>query len=134
MREFNDNKITELAERTLKVAKHIMTLPDEEPEEETLQGEPSDSPFVGDWVIDKSFARWELHVRPDLTGTYEDGSGYSCKLGNVKVEDDNVAFSFVIDKGGFGIDIQFEGKVNGDRLDGVGMGNGFEMPIDGERA
>ena len=134
VREFNDNKITELAERTLKVAKHIMTLPDEEPEEEPLQGEPSDSPFVGDWVIDKSFARWELHVRPDLTGTYEDGSGYSCKLGNVKVEDNNVAFSFVIDKGGFGIDIQFEGKVNGDRLDGVGMGNGFEMPIDGERA
>ena len=90
----------------------------------------------GDWVIDKSFARWEIHVKPDLAGTFEDGTGYSCKLSNVKAEGDKVAFDFVMDKGGFGIDIQFEGKVEGDRLNGVGMGNGFKtpMPIEAERA
>jgi len=135
VREFNENKISELAERTVTIAKQIMALPDEEPEEETdtASGEPSDSPFVGDWVIDKSFARWDIRVKADLTGTFKDGTGYSCKLHNVKAEGKKVAFDFVIDKGGFGIDIQFEGKVDGDKLNGVGMGNGFEMPIDAER-
>jgi ADP-ribosylglycohydrolase len=136
VREFNENRISELAERTVTIAKQIMALPDEEPEEETdtASGEPSDSPFVGNWTIDQSYARWDIRVKTDLTGTFEDGTGYSCKLHNVKAEGKEVAFDFVMDKGGFGIDIQFEGRVDGNKLDGVGMGSGFEFPIEAERA
>ena len=128
-----DNKISELAERTRTIAKDVMTMPDHEPEEESVPGEPSDSPFVGNWIIDQSYARWVIHVEPDLTGTYDDGMGFSCKLKNVKAEGDKVAFAFILDKGGFGIDIQFDGRVVGDMLEGVGNGNGFEIGIKGER-
>ena len=38
-----------------------------------------------------------------------------------------------MDKGGFGMDIQFDGRVVGDMLEGVGNGNGFEIGIKGER-
>ena len=128
-----DNKISELAERTRTIAKDVMTMPDEEPEEESVPGEPSDSPFVGNWIFDQSYARWVINVEPDLTGTYDDGMGFSCKLKNVKAEGNKVAFTFILDKGGFGIDIQFDGKVVGDMLEGVGSGNGFEFGIKGER-
>jgi ADP-ribosylglycohydrolase len=133
VRGFNDNRISDLAKRTTNIAKAVMTMPDDAPEIAARPEKSSDSPFIGNWIIDQSYARWVIRVNPDLSGTYEDGTGYSCGLERVTAEGNRVSFSFVLDKGGFGLEVQFEGTIVGNRLEGVGSGNGFEFGIAGER-
>jgi hypothetical protein len=130
----NENLISELAQRTKVIARDVMSMPDELPMGKTVSTVISDSSLVGDWIFDLSHSRWKIHVEPDLTGTFDDGRGYTCPLRKVSAEDNIVAFSFELDKGGFAIDTQFDGKVNADRLDGVCIGNGFEFSLEGERS
>ncbi len=133
VRDCNENRISDLAERTLRVANIIMTV--EEPSEDASPGVAVDSPFVGHWTLTLDFATWRFHVAPDLTGTFEDtSSGNVSNLKEVTVDGNRVHFAFDVDKGGWSIELVLDGVIDGDHLRGDCMGNGAEFSVEGRRS
>jgi len=89
------------------------------------------SPLVGSWKLSSDWGggkTWELImvVNPDLTGTVEDvEAGVSSDLSNVVSDGNAVSFSCVY-PGSTEFEINFEGTVTGDAIEGefvTDMGN-----------
>ena len=134
VRDCNDNRISDLATRTHRVATELMTTPHSKPDQPAPPLAAVDGALQGEWRLQLAQAEWVLRVQRDLSGTVEDAtSGDVSKLRNVETDGNKVRFRFPIDKGGWSVDVDFEGVVRGDRLVGNCFGDGFEMHATGVR-
>jgi ADP-ribosylglycohydrolase len=123
VRDCNDNKISELAARTHNVAKSILA---EKARIDTGHGTPADetkSSLVGTWSMTSWWTGAEppytITVKPDLTGILEDiKSGDIHDLSDVKSESDTVSFGYAMDKGGWEVEMFFEGFIGGNTIKG----------------
>ena len=134
VREFNDNKISELARRTSTIAQQILALPNEELGTAYLSKDADDNPFIGKWIFDLGFDLQTVYIEPDLSCMQEDQYGQRQRLDNAKIEGRKVSFDFIIEKAGFGFEAHFEGELSGNTIQGTGSGSGFDFEMGGERS
>ena len=135
VRECNDNKISDLAARTHKVAREILEAKGATAATGTGVEENS---FVGSWSLSYSFkgvpTTYEMIVNPDLSGTLKDvKSGEVAELINVRVIGNIVSFGYMIDKGGWDFEMSFEGFIAGDSLTGDFFAGAGGYPVTGAR-
>jgi hypothetical protein len=136
VRDNNDNRISALAERTLQVAIKMLNVPDVVEEETVTEPFPQgmSEGLPGIWNFQLGFGRHELRVRDDLTGEIEMIEFNEVKkISDVKIDGNRVCFSFGVDKGGYEVDIAFDGTIDGDRLIGQCSSGGFEFSATGKR-
>ena len=135
VRDCNDNRISELAERTHRVANQMLLPPVEEEVAETsatAAGDPGELP--GKWRLVQTWGEYILTVDDDLSGQMEFTTfGEVSKIRHVHVDGNRVSFVFGANKGDYEIDIDFQGTVAGDRLTGISTGSGVEFPVNGVR-
>ncbi|MYD98294.1 MAG: ADP-ribosylglycohydrolase family protein [Gammaproteobacteria bacterium] len=132
VRDCNDNRISELAERTHRVASAILAPAEEEDESEPIGD--GDGGLPGTWKMDLEWGDLILKVDEDLSGRIEmKAFGETRKIRNVRIEGNKVRFAFGMPKGEVDMDIEFEGTVRGDRLKGTCSGGGFEFALNGVR-
>lgn len=126
VRTQNDNKISELAERTLKVAKMIATATDDD----IIQDAPLASTPGGVWALETGWGDLKLDFS---SGTIE-FVGHD--LEPIKIQSSSychpeLKFSYCMDKGSWDLEMEFEGTVNDDTLEGVFYPH--EAPVQGHR-
>lgn len=132
VRDCNDNRISELAERTRRVASAILAPVEEDEEAEPITD--GDGGLPGTWKMDLEWGDLVLKVDEDLAGRIEFAAfGETRKIGNVRIEGNKVRFVFGMPKGEVDMDIEFEGKVRGARLKGTCSSSGFEFSLNGVR-
>ena len=130
VRDENDNKISELAKRTLSVAETILEQKDHKAA--GLQEKNTES-------VNASFGTWELEAGwGHMILCFEKGEidfindGYDpYPIVSSSYNNPELKFSFGIDKGGWDFEIDFEGTIDGDKLEGI-----FHMmdtPVKGHR-
>ena len=118
VRDENDNKISELAKRTLSVAKTILEEKDHKAAGLKEQNITS---------VDASFGTWELEAGwGHMILSFEKGEidfindGYDAyPIVSSSYNNPELKFSFGIDKGGWDFEIDFEGTIDGDQLEGI---------------
>jgi len=111
VRDENDNKLSDLATRTLAVAKTILTTSDQD-DKATLTGEAS-----GIWELETG---WGVHLLKLGEGTVyliDDNLG-PYPITASSLTDGELKFSFGIDKGDWDFLVDFEGRLDGDTLEG----------------
>ena len=129
VRDFNDNQISDLADRTYEMAKRISNEDDDDATPSTETGSP-----IGSWKVTLQPGDYTLIVRDDLSGQMKSiHHDDSSNLQNVRVSGNKVRFTFSMKKGDTSVDIDFVGTVRGDRLEGHCDSNGFEFPLAGVR-
>ena len=139
VRECNDNRISELAERTWRVAKTMLApAPPKPPAQEKTAEAPSAASaggLPGTWMLDFSWGDLVLTMHTDLSGQVEFlAHGEVSKVRDARVDGDRVRFTFSANKGETELDIDFDGKIAGDRLAGECVCDGFEFAATGTRA
>jgi len=135
VRDCTDSKISDLAERTYQVTKTIL----EEKAAAAMADDGSGRALVGSWKL--SGQKWSavfpptLIVNPDLTGRLEDAeSGEIVALPDMKFQDNIVSFSVYLEKGGWQVEMTFEGLVSGDEIKGDIYSYDGGFPVTGVRA
>lgn len=137
VRDCNDNRISELAERTFQVAKTMLAPPRQaerrEPEAK-VSPQSAASGLPGTWRLDLAWGEPVLTVHPDLSGqvaytAYDEVS----KVRELRVDGDRVRFAFAAFKGETEVDVAFDGRIAGDRLVGECVSAGFEFPATAAR-
>jgi len=139
VRDCNDNRISDLAARTLQVAEKLL----EErtrigTEEVESSGEGTENPLIGSWTLSWHMVgaetAYRMVVNPDLSGTLEDVKGGETRqISDVKCDGDTVGFSYTIDKGGWEMELYFEGFITGNTLKGDLFGGVGGMSVTGVR-
>ena len=112
VRTENDNKISDLAKRTLAVARELANAP-EEKQVAVLTGEAA-----GIWELDTTWGPQLLDLTEgkitwplaDIEGSNLTGSSF---------QNPQLKFSYGIPKGGWDYEVDFEGTINGDELEGA---------------
>ena len=133
VRDCNDNRISELAARTQRVAT-TMLAPAEQ-EDEVPPVADGDGGLPGTWKMDLDWGGLVLEVNEDLSGQIElTAFGERRKIRKVRVEGNKVGFVFGMPKGEVDTEIEFQGRVRGDRLEGTCTGSGFEFSMNGVRS
>ena len=124
VRDCNDNRISELAARTHRVAMAMLAPPPAQPAAAPRTSATAGA-LAGTWRF-KLWGELVLTVRPDLSGTvtYEE-FGEVSKLRDVRIDGDRVRFVFTAHKGETDVSIAFDGRLSGDRLAGECTGDGF---------
>ncbi|MGI9233674.1 MAG: ADP-ribosylglycohydrolase family protein [Woeseiaceae bacterium] len=127
VRTQNDNKISDLAARTLEVAKVVAAAKEEDAKVETA---PLTSTPGGVWELETG---WGDQVLDFSAGTLE-FVGHDMEL--IKIQSSSychpeLKFTYCIDKGGWDLEIDFEGTVDEDTLEGVYYP--YEAPAHGRR-
>lgn len=131
VRDFNDNQISDLADRTFQLAEQFAAEPDVE--EHAPSSAESDS-LVGSWKMDFQHGDFTMLVHDDLSGVMQNvAHNETSALKNVRVTGNRVHFTFLLNKGETQTEIDYVGKVLGNRLEGFGESNGFEFPLNGDR-
>ena len=137
VRDNNDNSINALSERTCKVVRRVLDYV--EVEEKSEPGEPLSPEMTGNlpgvWRATLSYGDNVLTINPDLGGQIEMvAMDVTQPLRNVKVDGHQVKFSYNMPKGGgFEIEVDFEGAIDGDTLEGLCMTGGFEFGLTATR-
>ncbi len=132
VRDFNDNRISDLADRTYRMTEKILSTPDKSADAETELGQ--DGGFAGVWKMQLGENEYSLVIQEDHTGYMSSKSaGQKSKLREVKVDGNHIRFDFALNRGSSEVDIEFRGRLNGDRLVGAGETNGFEFELTGLR-
>lgn len=134
VRDCNDNRISELAERTHEVAIQMMLPPaaDGEDAEAVVAGATAE--LRGKWALDVTYGKQVLTVNDDWSGQIElTAFGEVSKVRNIRVEGNKVSFVYGVNKGEMVIDIEFKGTLRGDRLTGQCSSNGHEFEMTGVR-
>ena len=133
VRDCNDNRISELAERTHRVASAILSPPVEEaPAQPIADG---DGGLPGTWKLDLEWGNLVLTVDADLSGRIDlTAFGETRPIRNVRIEGNKVRFTFAMPRGDYDMDIEFDGTVRGARLTGVCASAGFEFSLNGVRS
>ncbi len=135
VRDCNDNRISELAERTHRVAKEMLAPPKPAPARTTATPPSAESgELPGKWRLDFSATDLVLTVNDDLSGQAEYTQyGEVSKIRDVRIDGHRVRFAFSAFKGEAEVEIEFEGKLEGDRLSGVGASGGSQFALGGVR-
>ncbi len=125
--EFNDNRISELAERTHRVAQQISQLDETESAlEPVIDGDPTN--FLGTWRMTLPHAAYIVRINPDLTGEIEmESFGEKSRVKQASVKGHQLQFTFGIDKGGWETELTFDGKIDGDTFAGTCTSSGYEF-------
>jgi ADP-ribosylglycohydrolase len=112
----NDNKISDLASRTLEAAKVIAAAPEIE-EPKAAKRAPLSGPAGGTWELETGWGRQLLQFS---AGTIEwmDNELGPYEITASSFQNPELRFSFSIDKGGWDLEVDFEGTVNDDMLEG----------------
>ena len=127
VREHNDNKISELAARTVKVAKVIATAPKDEvvAKNATLSGAAG-----GIWELETGWGRQRLDFTVGTIEFIDDEFGpYNITASSYGHPE--LKFTFGIDKGGWDFEVSFEGTVSEDSLEGAFFP--MDTPVSGKR-
>ena len=124
VRDCNDNRISELAERTHRVAMDMLAAPEED--DAAPVGDTGGLP--GTWTLDFNWGKPVLTVNDDLSGQVE-YTAYDevSKIRDVRVDGKRVRFVFGMHKGETEVDVEFVGTISGDRLAGDCTSGGFEF-------
>lgn len=134
VRDCNDNRISELAERTHRVALVEMIVPPGEEEEVGPAVENAEVELRGKWTLDVTYGKQVLTVNDDWSGQIElTAFGEISKVRNMRVEGNKASFVYAVNKGEMVLDIEFNGTLKADGLRGVCSGNGFEFEMTGVR-
>ena len=136
VRDCNDNRISDLAERTHRVA-NAMLLPPAAEEEEEPPEITGDAPaeFRGKWTLEVSWGRQLLTVNDDHSGQVEFlDFGEISKIRKVRVDGNRVSFVVGIEKGDYELEQEFEGTIKGDQLKGIFTAAGYESSVTGVRS
>ena len=124
VRDCNDNRISELAERTHRVATEMLAPLVEEDAEPV--GDTGGLPGI--WVLDLHWDKPVFTVNDDLSGQVEyPSSGETSKIRDVRVDGNKVRLVFGLHKGETEVDMEFVGTIAGDRLTGECTTGGFEF-------
>ena len=132
VRECNDNRISELAARTHRVAKEMLAPPKPAPAQTPPSGQSRELP--GKWRLGFAGTEVVLTVKDDLTGQAEYTEyGEVSKLRNIRVDGSRVCFVLTAFKGETEVDIDFDGRIDGDRLHGEATSGGAVFDLSGVR-
>jgi ADP-ribosylglycohydrolase len=124
----NDNKISDLAARTVKVAKVIATAPKDEKvvKNATLSGAAG-----GIWDLETGWGKQRLNFDVGTIEFVDDELGpYNIVASSYSHPE--LRFAFSIDKGGWDFEVNFEGTVSEDSLEGAFFPG--DTPVHGRRA
>ena len=133
VRDCNDNRISELAERTRRVAMRMLSAPEEDKAAGPLAEQPA-ADLPGTWALDLPWGKPVLTVRADLSGQIEfKAFGEVSKIRDVRVDGTKLRFVFATYKGDSEVDVAFEGTLTGDGIVGECTSGGFEFATTGAR-
>ena len=114
----NDNKISDLAQRTFAVGKKIDSPP------ERLVKEKLEGPAEGSWELQSAWGTQLLNFA-NATIEFTDMGRYASedipdpsRLASSSYNHPELKFSFAIDKGGWDYEVDFEGEIDDDTLEG----------------
>ena len=113
---------------TLKVARKLEVEPEPEEIPEAVEG----SLVAGRWKMYMGQQDWTLTIADNHTGTFDDGAG-TTRIRKLQVDGNKLTFDFDIDKGGWSIELSFDGKVDGDRIEGECTAAGSAFAVQGTR-
>jgi ADP-ribosylglycohydrolase len=133
VRGCSENRISDLAARTFRVAKKVQEEGRSEP-----GTEGSERSLVGSWSLTSSWggveAQHSLVVKPDLTGTLANASwGTLHELPKIEVDGNTVSFNHFVEKDGWEMEVRFEGFVHGDTIKGDFFTGVGDMSVTGVR-
>ena len=130
VRDENDNKISELAKRTLSVAETILKEKDQKAAGLQNQSASSVNASFGTWELEAGWGHMILCFEKGEIDFINDGYD-PYPIVSSSYNNPELKFSFGIDKGGWDFEIDFEGTIDGDKLEGI-----FHMmdtPVKGHR-
>ena len=137
VRDCNDNRISELAERTHRVANAMLLAAAREQEEERppeVAGAAA-AKLPGKWTMEMTWGRHVLTLNEDYSGQVElVAFGEISKIRNVRVDGNRLSFVFGVKKGDYDMDMDFEATVAGDEIKGTCTAAGYETRVTGVRS
>ena len=130
VRDCNDNRISELAERTHRVAARILSEPLEAGSGEASPA-GSSGVFPGKWTLNLPWGALVLALDDDGSARIESSaSGESTEIRDFRVDANEVSFVFEAMQA----DVEFHGTVTGDRIAGqCSSSAGFALDVTGAR-
>jgi len=128
VRNENDNKISDLAARTVEVAKVIAAAKDTV--DEKAARAPLSGPAGGIWELETG---WGNQLVNFVTGTMEfvDDEFGPYDIVSSSYSHPELKFSYCIDKGGWDFEVDFEGTVSGETIEGTFYPG--DVPVKGRR-
>jgi ADP-ribosylglycohydrolase len=118
VRDENDNKISELAKRTLSVAATILEEKDHKAAGLKEQNTASVNASFGTWELEAGWGHMILCFEKGEIDFINDGYD-AYPIVSSSYNNPELKFSFGIDKGGWDFEIDFEGTIDGDQLEGI---------------
>ena len=118
VRDENDNKISELAKRTLSVAATILEEKDHRAAGLKEQNTASVNASFGTWELESGWGHMILCFEKGKIDFIDDGYD-AYPIVSSSYNNPELKFSFGIDKGGWDFEIDFEGTIDGDQLEGI---------------
>ena len=118
VRDENDNKISDLANRTLAVAETIMEQKDHQASGLKEKNTTSVNASFGTWELETGWGHQILCFEKGEIDFLNDGCD-PYPIVSSSYNNPELKFSFSIDKGGWDFEIDFEGTIDGDELEGV---------------
>jgi ADP-ribosylglycohydrolase len=129
VRDHNDNKFSDLAARTMAVAKDISAAP--EMEEEVVKSATLTGTAGGVWELETGWGRQRLDLTKGIIEFIDDEFGPYI-VSDSSYSHPELKFTFAVDKGGWDFEISFEGKVSEDALEGAYFP--MDTPVSGKRS
>ena len=118
VRDENDNQISELAKRTLSVAATILEEKDHKAAGLKEQNTASVNASFGTWELEAGWGHMILCFEKGEIDFIDDGYD-AYPIVSSSYNNPELKFSFGIDKGGWDFEIDFEGTIDGDQLEGI---------------
>ena len=118
VRDENDNKISELAKRTLSVAATILEEKDHKAAGLKEQNTASVNASFGTWELEAGWGHMILCFEKGEIDFINDGYD-AYPIVSSSYNNPELKFSFGIEKGGWDFEIDFEGTIDGDQLEGI---------------
>lgn len=127
VREHNDNQFSQLAARTVEVAKIIATAPEQQ---EVVKNATLSGTAGGIWDLETGWGRQRLDFSKGIIEFVDDEWGpYNISASSYSHPE--LKFTFGIDKGGWDFEVSFEGTVSEDSLEGAFYP--MDTPVSGKR-
>ena len=122
----NENRFSSLAKRTVQVAKKVLNSPAEQEAVSTKETSPG-----GCWDLETGWGRQRVNFDAGTIKFLEDGFE-PYPITACQYQGETLNFSFAIDKGGWDFEVDFEGIVNADAIEGSFFPG--DTPVQGKRS
>ena len=122
----NENRFSSLAKRTVLVAKKVLNSPAEQEAVSTKETSPG-----GCWDLETGWGRQTVNFDAGTVKFLEDGFE-PYPITACQYQGETLNFSFAIDKGGWDFEVDFEGIVNADAIEGSFFPG--DTPVQGKRS